>query len=97
MEKNWNTTFKDFGEVEENTRHEFTFVYTGDKEYKGFKTSCGCTAGKWEDNSITASLKCGKVPTHAKQFGQSVKIVFLTIFFKDGSSDKLSLKATITC
>lgn len=94
--KDWNRQFKNLGEVSANTLVSFKFEYLGDKEYNRMKPSCGCTTGKWDTNTLLVSTKIKDFPEQlikSKRFYQVIQNT-VTVWFKDGTSEILTLYAT---
>jgi len=93
----WNRTFKHLGEVAENTKVSFKFEYCGTKEYSSHKTSCSCISSDWVDNTITVSYDTGVVHEISKTNGKFYKESsrYVTIFFKDGTSQTLHLNCVV--
>lgn len=94
---NWNRTTRHFGDVYEGEELFFTFHYLGDKEYDKHSTSCGCTSGNWINNTLQVRFKPRNVPVSVLDTGVNNYQVTksISVFFKDGSSDRLYLKAIV--
>jgi hypothetical protein len=91
----WNRIYKHVGEVSEYTTVSFTFEYYGNKEYDSHTTSCSCIKSEWIDNKISLIFKANGVPQIAKKNGvfYSRNTRELTVKFKDGSSQVLTVEA----
>lgn len=95
----WNQTRYDFGKVLPNTKIEALFVYSGNKEIKEIKASCGCTTTKEkkDDNgyvSIIAEYITGKIAPHLNTDTQKVS-KGITVTFTDNTTQILVIEGLI--
>lgn len=92
MSSDWNTREWNFGEVKENSKLEFNFIYQKPEHtIRSVTTSCGCTSTMRNKNTVTAELSTGKVLNNEKK----IKNVNLEVVTSDGLTHKLYLKATV--
>ena len=93
----WNRKVKHLGEVAENTEVSFKFEYYGQKEYSHHTTSCNCISSNWIDNSIVVSYDTKTVSQISKDNGRFHKesSKYVTIFFKDNTSQTLHLNCVV--
>jgi hypothetical protein len=93
----WNRTLKHFGELPEKHTVTQKFIYLGEKEYEKHEASCGCITSVWKNNELNATFTTSSVPANAKQIGKyfTETSKFITVHFKDGSKDRLEMRAII--
>lgn len=93
----WNKLIHDFGNVNVGDSLSFTFIYSGDKQYKSHSSSCGCTTGKWKHDKLTITYKPKPLSKQVKEAGRdnysSTKKLFIN--FKDGTEQILIIKARV--
>jgi hypothetical protein len=93
----WNKTTVHFGNIIEGETLSFSFKYSGTKKYKSHSTSCGCTTGNWINNTLQATFKPKDVPVAILATGVNnyISTKFITVFWQDNTSDKLTLIANV--
>lgn len=91
----WDKEIIDFGEVKSGSRHKGQFSLFGDKQITQATGSCGCIAEITIVNGkdVNFSWKADEIP-YDKETMQVVKSI--SVWFGDGSTDFLQIKATIT-
>lgn len=93
----WNKSLVHFGKIIEGETLGFSFKYSGTKKYKSHAASCGCTTGTWLNNTLQVTFKPKDVPVTILSTGVDhyISKKFITVFWQDNTSDKLTLIATV--
>ncbi len=95
---NWQTTTFEFGKIRKNSKLTVTFqANPGIPEISDFVTPCGCTKVKWDGSTrkLTILYKAGEIPNHLGFSNQRVT-KYVHVYYKDGTSDILTIKGIKT-
>lgn len=79
IEKIFNPMVWDLGNVHENTRHNFEFIYLGDKTIRSVSASCGCATAKKDDKLVVGTINTNAASDFYdyKHLSKSVTVKFL--------------------
>lgn len=89
------TQEKDLGRIRRHSVHTVVFKALDDiPEIKNILVGCGCTKPKYnaETKELTVIYKAGEIPRHIIVGNQNIT-KYVTINYKDGSSEVLTITA----
>jgi hypothetical protein len=92
---NWKHTIVDLGEVRPNSVHKVIFNFINPiVNLESIETSCGCASYTLNsaEKVFAVKVKTGKMTS--KAIMTQKKNVFITFVYRDGTSDKLTIKMT---
>jgi hypothetical protein len=90
---NWKHTIVDLGEVRPNSVHKVIFNFTNPiANLQSIDTSCGCVNYSLDNNKKEFIVKVKSGDMTSKAVMTQKKNVFITFVYKDGTSDKLTIK-----
>jgi len=95
MIKKWEKDVIDLGVVKTHSRHTITFRCLEDLEdFTGITPSCNCASANRVNNDIVVVYKTGDIPQHINSPYKINKEI--TVHYKDGQSDVLTFRGTVT-
>lgn len=92
---NFKSNTVELGEVPERKTITAKFEVISDKQIIKVEPSCGCTPSTFNLNSVTIRYRTGNIPLHLKDTGKAVIDKHAEVFFNDGSTEKVYMKAIL--
>ena len=86
------------GEITVGKKQTVIFQATRELDIINLESSCGCSKPSYskENNQLIVIYTPGSIPKHLQSVGRYNTTKSITITYKDGTSEVLSFKATIS-
>lgn len=94
---NWEKTHLLVGTVKENTKTNVVFKATKVLHIANMVSSCQCMSTKYNAKSgvLSTVFKSGHIPPHLYRIGIQTLVKYITVYYKDGTSDILSFEVQV--
>lgn len=93
----WKNMTKNLGRIVVGKKQTVVFQANETLDIANITSSCGCTKPFYSKskNQISVEFTPGKIPIHLALEGQYTTTKTVTVYYKDGSKDILSIKANV--
>lgn len=93
----WKNKKINLKEVTEGKKQTIIFEALEPLDISTLTSSCGCTTPVYnkEKNQVKVQFTPGSIPAHLKYLGQYSTTKTVTVWYKDGSHEVLTIKATV--
>lgn len=92
----WKERIIDLGTLHINTEKSFSFEsITSLVDVQSITSSCSCTTLKYDSNVIIGKFKTGSFPKHLQDKDSYTTNKFITVTYKSGLKDVLTITAKI--
>lgn len=95
---NWKTKVISLGTIPPKKKQTIIFEALVPLNIRTLTSSCGCTTPVYnkENNTVVVSYTPGNIPYHLKMKGESQPTTkTVTVYYEDGTEERLSIRATI--
>lgn len=92
---NWESKVKKLGTVRPHSKQKVVFKTTKELDISTVTTGCGCTVPTFTPNDVTVVYTPASIPVHLRHLQEQNVTKRVTVHYKDGTNEVLSIKATI--
>lgn len=95
---NWERNHLSLGEIKEKQKKRISFKALKDLDVHSVVAGCSCISPEYnpEKRELTLTYKAASISYHLAKIGKQTMYKTITVYYKDGTAEKLSFEITVT-
>ena len=96
--QHWKSKIKNLGTITVGKTQRVVYQSLTSLEVKNISSSCGCTSPTYDagKKELVVKYTPNPIPVHLRTLGFYNSVKTITVYYKDGTRDVLTLKAKVT-